>query len=138
MPAIPLTTGALRVWAKSSVATNGWLPLHQHLLDAADVVTLLFDTWLAPAVKQQWANHLSGGDADVQIMLTFLAGVHDIGKATPAFAVQVETLCAPMRACGLECGTFLDYPERRLLPHALAGHVVLNHWLRQTAGLDPT
>lgn len=54
---------------------------------------------------------------------------HDIGKATPAFACQVEVLADQMRLAGLDMPHQRQMPDRKLAPHGLAGQVLLQEWL---------
>lgn len=59
----------------------------------------------------------------------WLATTHDIGKATPAFACQVESLADRMRRAGLDMPTPKRLNDRRLAPHGLAGQALLQEWL---------
>lgn len=62
----------------------------------------------------------------------WLAGVHDVGKATPAFACQVDQLADAMRDQGLEMRSARAMgPDRRIAPHGLAGQVLLGEWLEK-------
>lgn len=65
----------------------------------------------------------------------WLAGVHDIGKATPAFACQVDQLADLMREQGLEMRSARALgPDRRVAPHGLAGQALLGEWLKERHG----
>ena len=125
------------VWAKSSVDAYGWvdswLPLWQHLDDTAAVATRLWDEWLPVQVRHRVSAGLDGSDSAARCLLTFLAGVHDVGKATPAFAVQVPVLADQMVLAGLAVPRLLP-EDRRRLPHSVAGEVLLERWLRQRHG----
>jgi CRISPR-associated helicase Cas3/CRISPR-associated endonuclease Cas3-HD len=98
--------------------------------DSADVARHLFDHWLARNVVRLMAGPF-GGDVDAaRVAATFLAGVHDIGKATPAFAVQEFKLAQEMRNTGLWMPeNKLGLPDRQLAHHAVAGHHILSAWL---------
>lgn len=132
-----LSTAARTVWAKSSpmnsLPIQGWLPLATHLEDAAGIAGRLWDEWLPAAVSRQIAQH-AGGDEAGRALLCFAAGVHDVGKATPAFAVQVGTLRDEMVLAGLDMAVGFEPGERRLRPHGLAGAVILVRWLRERYG----
>lgn len=127
--------GATRtVWAKSwpqNGAPEEWLPLWRHLQDAAGIAAQLWDQWLPSLVKGQIAA-FAGGDDGGRALLCFLAGVHDVGKATPAFAVQVGTLRDEMVKAGLPMAPHL--PERATRPHGLAGQAILEAWLEESHG----
>ncbi|MFF4652601.1 CRISPR-associated helicase Cas3' [Streptomyces sp. NPDC001380] len=105
------------------------------MADSAAVAGLLWDRWLPAAVRRVVAEPLPGGEADARLLAVWLAGVHDIGKATPAFACQVDALADRMREVGLampyqrEMGT-----DRRMAPHGLAGQTLLQEWLEERCG----
>ena len=62
------------------------LPLWRHMEDSAGVAGLLWDFWLPANVRALITGELPGGEGDGRRLAVWLAGVHDIGKATPAFA----------------------------------------------------
>ncbi|MGW3649734.1 CRISPR-associated helicase Cas3' [Streptomyces sp. NPDC000878] len=129
---------ARSVWAKHDRDADGWLPLWRHMEDAAAVAGLLWDQWLPDSVRRLVGEALPRGEADGRILAVWLAGVHDIGKATPSFACQVDQLADVMREKGLDMrsreamGT-----DRRLAPHGLAGQVLLGEWLEERYGWLP-
>lgn len=128
----------LAVWGKHDRDADGWLPLWQHMEDAAAVAGLLWDEWLPGSVRRLIGAALPGGEGDGRLLAVWLAGVHDIGKATPAFACQVESLADRMRRAGLEMRTQGALgPDRRLAPHGLAGQVLLGEWLEGHCGWAP-
>lgn len=136
-----LTTVSRSVWAKSGYdpIRRRWLPLWLHLLDSAAVARHLAEHWLAPTIRDQITQQLGGPgsvlspDEEFAVLASWIAGVHDIGKCTPAFSVQVPCLDDRMRAVGL-CHGPIDHQQRRAVPHSLAGHVILESWLRQAHG----
>ncbi|MFF3838672.1 CRISPR-associated helicase Cas3' [Streptomyces sp. NPDC001930] len=106
--------------------------------DSAAVAGMLWDQWLPLSVRRVIGAALPGGEADGRLVAVWLAGVHDIGKATPAFACQVEQLADRMRREGLEMRTQSALgPDRRLAPHGLAGQVLLGDWLEERCGWAP-
>ncbi|MEU9190792.1 CRISPR-associated helicase Cas3' [Streptomyces sp. NPDC048484] len=123
------------VWAKHSRDTEGWLPLWCHMEDSGSVAGLLWDHWVPSNVRSLVAEALPGGDEDARRLAVWLAAVHDIGKATPAFACQVDQLADRMRGEGLEMPTRRQFgPDRKLAPHGLAGQVLLGDWLEERHG----
>ncbi|WP_455431059.1 CRISPR-associated helicase Cas3' [Streptomyces anandii] len=123
------------MWAKHDRDSDGWLPLWQHMEDCAAVVGLLWDRWLPEAVRRRVAEVLPEGEVDARLLVTWLAGVHDIGKATPAFACQVDALADRMRAAGLEMPYQREMGrDRRMAPHGLAGQLLLQEWLEERCG----
>lgn len=129
---------ARAVWAKHDYDADGWLPLWRHMADSAAVCGLLWDQWVPPGVRKLIAEALPGAEGDARLLAVWLAAVHDIGKATPAFACQVDQLADRMRDHGLEMRSAGAMgPERRLAPHGLAGQVLLGEWLEERHGWSP-
>ncbi|WP_432066333.1 CRISPR-associated helicase Cas3' [Streptomyces sp. C10-9-1] len=123
------------MWAKHDHDSDGWLPLWRHMEDSAAVAGRLWDGWLPLSVRTLIAGALPGGESDARQLVVWLAGVHDIGKATPAFACQVEQLAQVMRDHGLEMRSRQAMgANRRLAPHGLAGQVLLGEWLEERHG----
>lgn len=131
-----LSEAAASVWAKSSKNDAGWLPLWRHMDDSAAVAGHLWDSWLPATSRRLIAEALPGGEGDGRRLVVWLAGVHDIGKATPVFASQVASLAEPMRRHGLHMRN--KYPSRdaRLTRHAVAGQILLERWLADRYGWD--
>lgn len=130
-----LSQAALAVWAKSEVRRGEWLPLHQHLRDSGAVMDYLVQHWLAPSLRKTWAAHFPEHERDLRQFLKFVAASHDCGKASTAFAVQVESLAEVMRTAGLPAPS-LDQlrPLRKDLPHALAGQAIFQRWFTERHG----
>jgi CRISPR-associated endonuclease/helicase Cas3 len=131
----PQLSGPARtVWAKHDRSTDGWVPLWRHMADSAAVAELLWDGWVPAQVQRLIADALPQGEADARRLVHWLAAVHDIGKATPAFACQVDSLADAMRVVGLKMPLRKQMPDRRLARHALAGQVLLKEWLIERHG----
>jgi CRISPR-associated endonuclease/helicase Cas3 len=125
----------LTVWAKHDRQSDGWLPLWRHMEDSAAVAGLLWDSWLPVKVRRLIAAELPGGAQDARRLAVWLAAVHDIGKATPAFACQVDPLADRMRGQGLQMRSARAIgPDRKIAPHGLAGQVLLGEWLEERHG----
>ena len=133
------------VWAKTDrdpqnpAGIAAWLPLHQHLADSAGVAGLLVDNWVSPQVVRRVAADLDGGVADVRMLVTWLAAVHDVGKISPAFTVQVlkdaPGLLDVMRHCGLAVDPrFADDTNRSRVRHEFVGQEVVRTWLADERG----
>jgi CRISPR-associated endonuclease/helicase Cas3 len=130
-----LSGAARSVWAKSLNADGAWLPLWQHMDDSAAIAGGLFDQWLPPHVVGLLANPFDGDRAAARTALTFLAGLHDLGKATPAFAVQDGVLADRMRRHGLDLPSQAELIDRRKVHHSVAGHHLLIRWLHDRGWL---
>jgi CRISPR-associated endonuclease/helicase Cas3 len=64
-----------------------------------------------------------------------LAAIHDVGKMSPAFAVQVPILADRMRAHGLVASpAFAQDPVRSQVTHALVGYRTVRDWLTTELG----
>ncbi|RKT54139.1 CRISPR-associated helicase Cas3' [Saccharothrix australiensis] len=127
------------VWAKSVFDTHGrmtqWLPLQQHLDDTGAVAALLVEEWVSPQVIGRIAGDLPDGVDGVRALACWLAACHDVGKASPAFAVQVPTLADRMRAAGFSASPMLvSHPQRGRANHALVGYSAVRDFLRAAFG----
>jgi CRISPR-associated endonuclease/helicase Cas3 len=129
------------VWAKTArrdpsdgATVTHWLPLHQHLADTAAVAGRLVDHWVSPQVVGRLAADLGGVD-DVRRLAVWLAAVHDVGKASPAFAVQDRGLADAMRAHGLAANPRLaDDPDRSVARHEVVGQRAVQEFLAEELG----
>lgn len=104
--------------------------LLSHLLDTAAVAEQIWDNYLSPSVKRA-LNAISAGQG--RALFAWLCGVHDCGKATPAFQrVDAEGAEAVRRA-----GLNWDEPrvKRARWRHDKAGGTLLLRLLR-AAGWD--
>ncbi|HEU5128257.1 MAG TPA: CRISPR-associated helicase Cas3' [Glycomyces sp.] len=131
-----LSHAARVCWGKSSHSDDrGWMPLHRHLSDTAAVAGHLYEAFLPASVQNLLASAMPGGRDDALLACTWLAGVHDIGKATPAFAMQVPWLFSAMEYDGLTARAQVK-SDRRLAPHATAGMIMLDRWLTERHDWD--
>ncbi|MFE2032803.1 type I-E CRISPR-associated protein Cse1/CasA [Streptomyces scopuliridis] len=137
-PAAPfrrLSAAARLVWGKHDRKGERWLPLWRHMADSAAVAGKLWDEWVPGSVKGLVADVLPEGPDDARRLVVFLAAVHDAGKATPAFACQVDGLAERMRGAGLDMPYQKEFgTDRRMAPHGLAGQLLLQEWLSERFG----
>ena len=122
------------MWAKHDFDSDGWLPLYRHMADSAFVAGRLWDEWLPKQARGSISAPLPESDNDARKLAVWLAATHDIGKATPAFACQVEHLADDMRAHGLDMPLKKQMTGRHLAPHGLAGQLLLGEWLAERHG----
>ncbi|AGB27119.1 CRISPR-associated helicase, Cas3 family (plasmid) [Mycobacterium sp. JS623] len=112
-------------WAKHRRADDCSLSLVRHCEDAAAVAAHLWDDWVPRSTRE----YLSAGRSidEVRVLACWLAGVHDVGKLSPAFAIQVPSLAGKMRDCGLRMK--LSVPSRQDTPHSVVSHRAIENYL---------
>ena len=79
------------LWSKKKQDDAGlyWLPLMQHLIDTMAVMDFLWDEWLGDGQKDLIIRSMTNRQREkAKQVALFLAAVHDIGKATPAFQLM--------------------------------------------------
>lgn len=90
-----------------------------HLLESAAVGLALWDHSLSKSIKQEIAKLLSLPEEVMGHYLAYWIGLHDIGKATPAFQIQLEqrhpTLIKDIRDSGLSIDPTLTPSYHSLL-----------------------
>jgi len=120
--------GAL--WGKSAQRAGGRVNLLlSHLLDTAAVAELIWDHYLAPSVKRM-LDELAGGPGEGRKFFSWLCGVHDCGKATPAFQSMDSTAAAAVQAAGLTWNRFSV--GRAAWRHDRAGGRLLRRLLKKS------
>ncbi|MGW5068239.1 type I-E CRISPR-associated protein Cse1/CasA [Streptomyces cyaneofuscatus] len=130
-----LSPAARTAWGKHDQPTEQWLPLWRHMADSAAVAGRLWDKWVPANVKALVAEAFPQGADDARQVAVYLACVHDIGKATPAFACQVDGLADQMRDAGLGMPYQKQFGlDRRMAPHGLAGQLLIQEWLGERFG----
>jgi len=134
-----LSPAAKSVWAKSDAFSKDpqgrTLPLTQHLADTAAVAGLIWDHYLAPHVRELLGNAI-GSAADARTMAVFLAGIHDLGKAAPAFSVAMPPLAQNAADQGLPIDPqMFEYAPGTRPRHETIGQLELQAWLQQRRGI---
>ena len=137
-----LSDQARAIWGKTNrVDDSEWLPLYVHMVDSAAMATRIWSTWVPQGTKDVIARDLAGDEGLAKKLAVFLAGVHDIGKATPVFQAK------PI-AFGSEAESFAWKAEKAGLPmiaglrdynhptHPIAGETILEGYLARVHGWD--
>src|SRR5690606_29016284 len=107
-------------------------PLHQHLDDTGRFAARLWDEWLPNAVKDRLTG-VAGENA--RSLASWLAALHDVGRASPAFAVQSGRLGDAMAQHRLYADPALrQSEERKKVRHEVVSHLAVAHWLRDSHG----
>jgi CRISPR-associated endonuclease/helicase Cas3 len=107
------------LWGKSDAEGSVNLLL-QHLYDAAAVGECLWDRYLAPVVRGRLG---AVSDGQGRKLLSLLCGLHDVGKATPAFQNKVPHLAERLFDHGLPWRELTDEAGR--WHHSSAGAVIV-------------
>ena len=128
------------LWAKKT-DKNGcweWMSLYQHLVDTRNVAGLLWEFWLSPGQKKVIGKSIGSIDeTKCKNLVKFLASVHDIGKATPAFQTKKgfnnsndldEFLIERLENQGFKGINNLKLANGDKTPHALSGQFLLNKY----------
>ncbi len=71
------------------------------MADVAAVTRVMWDTVFPPWTRCRLAEELGLEEPVAGEWVVYLAGLHDLGKASPAFQRKVEAACAPLGAAGL-------------------------------------
>ena len=81
------------LWAKtgSEETPSRGLSLPQHMTDAGSVAAELWDKWLFPGTKQRIMELLNLTQDEAKSFACWVAATHDMGKATPEFAGQLDS-----------------------------------------------
>lgn len=85
---------AASLWAKSDrgqsdgIAGPLWLPLYVHMTDSLYTCEHLWDGWVPQGTKDIIIADCNGDARLARSLVTFLAGIHDLGKASPEFQSQ--------------------------------------------------
>lgn len=122
----------LRLWGKTDRANpERYHPLLFHMLDVANVAHLLWQECLSTATRERIASSVGVTPQQAGVTIALLAGLHDLGKASPPFqerrrdrtrhgfvsAREVQRILSD----GICCDP-LPVPAARLLARITAAH----------------
>lgn len=100
------------LWAKTDRDHPGrWHPLLNHLVDIAAVAREMWDTTVPVTSHQRWTAQFGGDEDAAGTWLALLAGLHDVGKASPVFQGASDAQRARLNAAGV--------PLRPMEPHPI-------------------
>lgn len=110
-----------RLWGKQKGLSREY-PVVCHLLDTAAVFLVLWDDLLGAELRARIAAALRLGEDDARKVVSFWAGLHDLGKITPPFQAQVSEAFSGIRS----------EPEYLFAPGAeslrVFRHEMATHW----------
>ncbi|MEU4496962.1 CRISPR-associated endonuclease Cas3'' [Streptomyces sp. NPDC023998] len=123
-----------RLWGKEHGLSRPY-PVMCHLLDVSAVFGVLWDVLLDEQTRQRCAKQLGLSVEQAGSVLSFWAGLHDLGKITPVFQAQVPDLFSAVR--DEPVFAFAPGAERnRGFRHEIATHWALSSLLAQAGYPD--
>src|SRR5579871_195782 len=117
----------MALWAKlrkEDEQEGAYHPLLYHLIDVAACAEGLWDLVLTPQARASIAEWLGLAAEDARRWIAFLAGTHDIGKASPAFFQQDPDGAARLQETGYDPGPAVEKD-----PHGTISTYALEHIL---------
>ncbi|MFJ3505084.1 CRISPR-associated helicase Cas3' [Streptomyces sp. NPDC090135] len=123
------------LWGKSAEKGGGTMSLLLcHMLDTAAVAEFMFDHFLAPATRDM-LDQVSGGRG--RRFFAWVCGMHDCGKATPAFQRKSSGEAAALAGVGLGWRAGMVTAEvSREWSHDKAGAFLLRQALKTFGGWE--
>src|ERR1017187_1977432 len=113
-----------QIWAKTDSKTGRWHPLVCHMVETSAVASVLWDDVLAPGTRDVIADALGLPVDEARQWSLFLAGIHDLGKASPSFQCKWPPAVPTLRQLGYR------FPNNvEPVPHGRATAIVLRRVL---------
>lgn len=117
----------LQLWAKTNQAQGSAHPLLCHMIETTAVASVIFDHVLAPPTRAVIGEGWQLDPQQSRAWALFLAGIHDLGKASPVFQTQWDGAIKALRDAG-----FSTPPARLRIPHGTISALKLQHLLEST------
>jgi CRISPR-associated endonuclease/helicase Cas3 len=139
-PILPFASPTRHLWAKTDRHDDHeekTHPLICHLIDVAQVVCALWDKGLPVATRRYFMETLGLNEATARRWLAFLAGLHDIGKATVVFQASCQEKYKQQVLAVLQNKGF-SFPPRsaKAHPHGDMSTVILTELFSTQLGWD--
>jgi len=128
----PIPTYQL-LWAKTSGDKTQTHSLIYHLIDVAQVIDALWDHSFPESVRRYFAESMNMDQDSARQWLAFTAGLHDLGKACPAFQRQHSRSQQVLSEQGL---SFEEQPVRTKTPHGWVTTYALSRLLPERLGME--
>lgn len=127
------------IWAKTNPrdpSDTSYLRLWQHLEDTAETARLLWRHFIPDHVKDVLSADI-GSTEEAGRLLCFLAAIHDVGKASPAFEMMSPTMATTLQHQGLPIDfRYQGSPERSRMRHELVGFAAVQDWMAMRFDAD--
>lgn len=124
------SSAARSVWGKTDPDDQLWLPVVQHLEDAAAMAGYLYDHFLPRSTKELLSTLLDASSDEVRTLVCWLAGLHDIGKLTREFTSQIRAIMPSIVGAMADHGLSTDPPLGKPFGHPVLGQLILREWLQ--------
>jgi CRISPR-associated endonuclease/helicase Cas3 len=121
-----------KLWAKADKRTGKTHPLICHMLDVAQVALALWREVFTASVRAQFAGALGLDEDGAGRLISFWAGLHDLGKASPAFQRKWLPAESELSQAGL---AFPQVFARESFSHGTASGYLLPRLLETETGL---
>jgi len=118
------------LWAKTDRRDEQMHPLLYHLIDVGECARLLWESGLSTSLKSQIASDLKCSLQESENLFAFLAALHDIGKASPAYQTRYPpspTALKELQALGF---TLPDSPITHFVSHGTVSTHILKDLLQ--------
>jgi len=117
----------LKLWAKKKKDSDVHYPLFYHMVDVATVTKELWERSLHAGAKNFISREISLPDTEARKWVSFWAGLHDIGKASPGFQAQSEPAKKELQQLGF---TFFGEDDN----HGAVTACLLRQYLKESLG----
>lgn len=114
------------LWAKYNRQDHSYHPLLYHLLDVAAVALAMWENILTYQQRVWVAELLQTDESTAKQTMAFLAGIHDIGKATPGFQKKAPPIYKQLLATGITNSRILQD-----VPHGILSTCILERIFKE-------
>ncbi|MFQ3648098.1 MAG: CRISPR-associated helicase Cas3' [Anaerolineae bacterium] len=121
-PAKRDTTPVVPFWAKYDRVTKNYHVLDAHLLDVAAVAWAFWEVF-SPAQRQWLSEQMTLSEDQARRWIAFLAGAHDVGKASPGFQQKAEGWSERLERVGYRFVPPMAEPHGVVTALTLAGYL---------------
>jgi CRISPR-associated endonuclease/helicase Cas3 len=122
------------LWAKTSKDRTATHPLICHMIDVAQVALAMWHGVLTESMRAHFSTALGLEEGAAGRLIAFWAGLHDLGKASPAFQRQYGPGEQALRSAGLH---FERLFVKEKSPHGTISAYVLRDLLQAESALAP-